>query len=344
MKKIRIIGGEKADWSVDKDRKNLEYFLSQINSVSVTDSFWDAEIYFFVWADLVKSPRYFFVRVIKFFFPKKKIIAWVTNDISHPKAHFTPARCVDLFISPNSKVSALFEDNGLAYIQIPFYVSSKTFQRSPLDREALAKELKVNLASVAGKVLVGSFQRDSLGADLSQSKWQKNPELFISILSQFPRDEVVLVLAGPRRHYLVRRCEEEHIPYIFVGDKKYIDQGVDDMAYNNLDEKTVSQLYSFVDLYLITSESEGGPKAVLESSLTRTLICSTNVGLAPDFLDPNLLYTKDDTGNVFHILKMIQAHDPQLQSFIDSNYKNVFAVLNDDTYLNLIKSAVERVA
>ena len=57
---------------------------------------------------------------------------------------------------------------------------------------------------------------------------------------------------------------------------------------NTVDKKNMNKLYNLSDLYVVSSRSEGGPKAVLEAAFAGTMILSTGVGLAPDFLHPGV--------------------------------------------------------
>ena len=43
----------------------------------------------------------------------------------------------------------------------------------------------------------------------------------------------------------------------------------------------------FLDFYLVTSREEGGPMGLLESLSTGIKVITTNVGMAPDFIDKN---------------------------------------------------------
>ncbi len=57
------------------------------------------------------------------------------------------------------------------------------------------------------------------------------------------------------------------------------------------DLETLNKLYNILDLYLVTSRIEGGPQAILECSITKTPIVSTNVGVAPEILHPESIFS-----------------------------------------------------
>jgi hypothetical protein len=338
MIKVKVIGKDNVGWSIDKDRSNLLSFLSKIPEVKITNSCVDADIYFFVWLDLVRSPRYFFIRLIKLF-SKKKIIAWVTNDITQSEKFLKVKWFADLFISPSDRVSLFLEKNNFKFVQIPFYVSEDVYKNLSQSRQELSKKLEIDFDLIRDKFLIGSFQRDSLGGDLNKPKWQKDPDLLISICESLPKEKYALVLAGPRRHYLISKCKEKNIPYVFIGDESFIENKKDDIFVNNLDEQKINILYNLIDLYLVTSKSEGGPKAVMEASLAKTMIFSTDVGLAPDFLHPDLIYSNDSKAK---ILEVVAGNIPleKIRNYIDFNYNKASNILNIDHYQDLVRKAI----
>ena len=196
--------------------------------------------------------------------------------------------------------------------------------------------IKIDYSLVKDKILIGSFQRDSLGKNLLLPKWQKNPDLLVKILSGLPREKFILILAGPRRHYLVKECERQSIPYIFVGESQCFAAGKDDVLVNNLSIEKINWLYNLIDLYLVTSASEGGPKAILESSLCQTMIFSTPVGLAPDFLHPFSLFDSGDYSKISeYILNCFDGKMKQTE-YIKYNFEKVLSVMENNHYQDLI--------
>ena len=143
---------------------------------------------------------------------------------------------------------------------------------------------------IEGRFLVGSFQRDSLGADLGRPKWQKDPDLLLDVLDALRSENVLLLLAGPRRHYVLEACRERSIPYLFVGREPEPGARDDDIEMNSLPVERIGALWNLIDLYVVPSRAEGGPKALLEAGLTETPIVSTPAGMAPDLLPDSLLF------------------------------------------------------
>jgi len=342
-KKVKILGRDNVGWSVDKDRKHMESFLSKVKNVKITNSYLSADIYFFVWYSQLLKKKFLPLRTLKNILKKKKVVAFITNDIrNHPDVYHQLSSLVNFWISPNSNISNFLKKKGASYKQIPFYVSPKKFYKIEKTKKEIAKKAGVDFSKLNKKIIIGSFQRDSLGKDLSKPKWQKNPELLIKILKKISNNSLLL-LAGPRRHFVINQCRKWNIPYIFVGNEKCIDREEDDIMINNLPQEKINLLYNLVDLYLVTSRSEGGPKAILEASLSKKLIFSTDVGLARDFLHPDLIYLEKKVNNLISSIKKIIKKESKIEEYQSYNYRKALSVLDEKKYLELITGAINSV-
>tara|TARA_Y100001935_G_scaffold248906_1_gene246728 strand:+ start:138 stop:1064 length:927 start_codon:yes stop_codon:yes gene_type:complete len=125
--------------------------------------------------------------------------------------------------------------------------------------------------------LVGSFQRDTEGSDLKSPKLSKGPDRFIEIVKHMRKSKpnLLVVLTGKRRNYIIENLENLKIPY------KYFEM----TNFNELNE-----LYNILDLYIVSSRVEGGPQSIVEASLTKTPVVSTNVGIAQEILSPESIF------------------------------------------------------
>ena len=81
---------------------------------------------------------------------------------------------------------------------------------------------------------------------------------------------LLIVLTGPARGYVKKQLEKMGIPYIHHFLSNYHD---------------IVPYYQVLDLYIITSRSEGGPKALLESWATGVPVVSTRVGMSAYLID-----------------------------------------------------------
>jgi hypothetical protein len=177
---------------------------------------------------------------------QKKIIAVATNEININSEQFKKAKkIVDLWVAPSQMMLERLTKAKVDVKYQPFYVDENIFKRLNNNKKELAQELKINYTLLKNKLLIGSFQRDSLGNNLSMPKIVKNPQLIIDILKNLPKDKYVLVLAGPRRHWLLDKCRKMSIPYIYVGQEPK--HSIDDLRINTLDKISINKLYNLID-------------------------------------------------------------------------------------------------
>lgn len=282
--KVFIYGGDNG-WSIDADRKYTETFLKEIK-IKLTKNWINADIIHAVWYSQLNNWR-------TYFWKKKYIIAVVTNEIEIHNEKFEEVKQkVNLWVVANSKQKKFLESKNVEVVFQPYYVDESIFRPLNLNREEICKELNIDYNKIKNKFIIVSAQRDSLGSDLLKPKWQKDPDLLIEILMKFQQhnSEFILLLAGPRRHYIISKCREYKIPFYYIG----IESKTDDLHVNNLSNQKVNCLYNLGDAYIVTSKSEGGPKSIIESSWTKTPILSTNVGIASDILRNDLIFKSSD--------------------------------------------------
>jgi len=336
--KIFVFGKDNINWSIDKDRESTLFFLKE-NRFIITRNIFESTHIFCVWYDLLLDFKYQWMKYFKKIF-KKKLIAVVTNDIT-----FTPKKVnllkdlIDTWIAPSEKIFNFLNKKRVKVHKIPFFVNPQLFKRLNLSKQKICEKLGISYKKIENKVVISSFQRDSLGKNLKKPKWQKDPDLLISILEKLPREMYILLLAGPRRHYIVSKCEEKKIPYLFYGDDVYIKRWKDDIYINNLSPSIINLLYNLTDVYIVTSKSEGGPKQVLESSLTKTLIFSTKVGMAPDILHPYLLFEENKINDLGEKILNFYTNPASFDKYIEFNFQKA----QNEMKLETLKERYKRV-
>ena len=312
--RIFLFGRDKVGWALDAEWKSTKMFLTDIGH-TVTSNFLTADVLHSVWWNSLLSPRVYPLRW-------KKIMAVASNEIDINDPQFVKAKgFVNLWVAPSQMMYERLKLAGVDVKYQPFYTDEKEFAKLRKSKEAIAQELGINYELLRDKLVIGSFQRDSLGGELNKPKWQKGPELLVHILSNLPRDKFVLLLAGPRRHWIINQCKELEIPYVYLG--KEPDTLEDDIKLNTLDKQTMNGLYNLIDLYIVSSRSEGGPKAVLESAFTKTLVLSTNVGLAPDFLHPWCIYATVEEV-LQKIIEIMEGKD--INEIVKFNYEKAYSI------------------
>lgn len=184
------------------------------------------------------------------------------------------------------------------------------------DKNALKRKYGINNQ----KFVIGSFMRDSLGDDLGSPKLEKGPDIFVQIIKRVCEmvgyNQILVLLGGPRRHWIRSEFEREGIPYLYIGNLVE----TDDIEINILPSYIVNELLNISDLVIISSRSEGGPRGILEAGATRTPIISTDVGIAKDVLNKSVIYE-----NISDAVEMTirQIYDKEYNALCEENYNNV---------------------
>ena len=156
----------------------------------------------------------------------------------------------------------------------PFWVNSKVW--FPMADQKQELRTKYNLPQ--NRFLIGSFQRDTEGSSIKSGNYKpklsKGPDTFFRIVKMLYEcnPNLTVILAGWRRDYLIQRLEEAKIPHIYMERVETLEE--------------MNELYNTLDLYIVASRTEGGPKAVFECAATKTPILSTNVGNTSNILNP----------------------------------------------------------
>lgn len=138
--------------------------------------------------------------------------------------------------------------------------------------EELRDKQRTRLGIPAGAFVVGSFQKDGNGwKEGLEPKLIKGPDIFIQTLESLKSSipELFVLLTGPARGYVKAGLQRLGIPYKHLFLRDYPEVG---------------RLFRALDLYLVTSRQEGGPKAVLESMASGIPLVTTRVGQAMDIV------------------------------------------------------------
>ncbi len=152
--------------------------------------------------------------------------------------------------------------------RIPLGIDLDRFRPPSPDQRARAR---ARFGIPQGVFCIGSFQKDGDGwGEGLQPKLIKGPDIFIEAVTRlaahFP---IFVLLTGPARGFVKQGLEKADIPY----------------AHHQLPQADmVADAFQALDLYLVASREEGGPKAVLESLATGVPLVSTRVGMAEDVI------------------------------------------------------------
>jgi glycosyltransferase involved in cell wall biosynthesis len=181
-----------------------------------------------------------------------------------------------------------------------------------LDKDLLREKYKEHFSPQ--DFVIGSFQRDSEGANPNNPKLEKGPDLFFDYVSSFNRDTVHVLLAGWRRTYLINRLKKANIPYTY---------------FELVDTEKLNELYSVCDLYAVMSRQEGGPQALFEAPACGTAIISTDVGMAREALPEQCIVNAKDPAAPMQV-SLKQTQDKMKKFEIKNhikNYDNFFSSL-----------------
>jgi glycosyltransferase involved in cell wall biosynthesis len=140
------------------------------------------------------------------------------------------------------------------------------------DRECREQSRRL-LGLPATGFVVGSFQKDGVGWGQGlEPKLVKGPDIFVAVVEELREriPELVVLLTGPARGYVRRALSQRRIPFSHIWARSR-----DELAH----------AYQALDVYLISSRQEGGPKAVLEAMATGVPLVTTRVGQAQELVE-----------------------------------------------------------
>jgi len=146
--------------------------------------------------------------------------------------------------------------------------------------------------------LIGSFQRDT-EKDGKTPKKEKGPDIFLKLLDKY-KDPFV-ILTGYNRQFIIDGLEKKGIKYLYK---------------ENIQDNEINELYNILDLYIVSSRVEGGPRAIFECALCKTPIISSDVGIASKILSKKSLFDWNNMDNFKNV-------EPD----IDFAYKNAVLYL-----------------
>lgn len=171
------------------------------------------------------------------------------------------SRMRDLILSTGISPSKVF--------LIPIGINPDFFyKQSPASRKAMRHKYGIPQHAT----VVGSFQKDGVGwGEGNVAKLIKGPDVFLKALAILKGSlaDIFVLLSGPARGYVKRGLERFKIPYRHIHLKEY---------------PQVGELFQCLDIYIIASREEGGPKAVLESMASGIPLVTTRVGQAMDLV------------------------------------------------------------
>ncbi len=277
--KVFLCGRDNIGWATDDDYFLTRRALGEVELVERADA-----------ADVIHAVNWrALLGIAPGVLAERIVVAHVSHDVramlGQPDyLHVVPY--VSRWIAQSRRAQGILTLLGLPTAYVHYVVDTAVFR--PLAAKE-RQELRARLGLPACAYLIGSFQRDTEGRDLASPKLVKGPDVFLEIVRKLHTDghPIHVVLAGPRRMWIKRRLSEAGVPFTFIGTEL---GSADDLTENTLDQRTINGLYNVVDLYVVASRLEGGPKAVLECAAAGTKVIAPDVGQAPDVLQPTQIF------------------------------------------------------
>jgi glycosyltransferase involved in cell wall biosynthesis len=154
--------------------------------------------------------------------------------------------------------------------RIPIGVDLENF---PLVDQAGQKSARAELGIPQSAFVVGSFVKDGVGlGNGSEPKLVKGPDTLIAVIERLREaiPELLVLLTGPARGYVRAELETRGVAlhHALLGTRA-----------------DLGRAYHALDVSLVASRQEGGPKALLESLAAGVPLVTTRVGQAPELLE-----------------------------------------------------------
>lgn len=278
--RVFLTGGDNIGWALDEDLRLAAIGLEGIVEFVALE---DCQIVHTVWWEGLNI------------LPREQLIGkWIVCHVpGEPFRYFSvPSHrhvihLVSTWISRSSQARNQLESVGIKSDMIPYVVDTSSFWPVSRNDKAL-EQFRKEHGIPNSTYIIGSFQRDTEGSDLRSPKLVKGPDILLEILKILKNRGLNfhVLLAGPRRQWLIKRLKEGRIPFTYIGQEIE----TDDMDVNSVSRQTLNILYNLIDLYVVSSRSEGGPHSILEAGAAKCKVISSVVGLAPDLLEPANIY------------------------------------------------------
>lgn len=260
---------EDAAWVIKKEGENLVSFLSKENvhmRLSITHLGARFKIVHFGSINTYLSstgPK-------KVHFSNRVVVTWYHSEEKDKRLEL--AKKISTFVDVIHTSCHLTEKTLIAkgvlaskikVIHIPIDLS--VFNPHP----ELKKDIRKKYQIPENKFVIGSFQKDGNGwGEGTTPKLIKGPDIFCDVIEKIKsKISVHILLSGPARGYVKKRLDEMKVSYTHL----YFDE-----------PDKICELYYALDLYLLSSRVEGGPKSLLESWATGTPLVATKVGMVID--------------------------------------------------------------
>jgi glycosyltransferase involved in cell wall biosynthesis len=176
-------------------------------------------------------------------------------------------------------------------VVIPIGTDTQLFRPATVEEKG---HIRKSLGLPLDKIIIGSFQKDGNGwGDGDTPKLVKGPDIFCDAVEMVAKDHPVhVLLTGPARGYVIKRLKRA---------------GISHSHFLLPDANSSAMYYRALDVYVIASRAEGGPKAILEAVASGVPLVTTNVGMVPDIMHNGVDCLVAPVGDVGVLAKNIAA-------------------------------------
>ncbi len=198
-------------------------------------------------------------------------------------------------------------------VRIPIGIDTKIFLPQTTENK---RRVRAKLDIPEAATVIGSFQKDGVGwSEGHEPKLIKGPDIFLKVIEKLKKEipDLWVLLSGPARGYIKNGLDKLGIPYRHEYLKDYQD---------------LSDFYDALDLYIITSREEGGPKACLESMSKGVPLVTTAVGQCRDLVENGknaMMAEIDDVSELAKFSLEILSNDKLQEALIREGYKTAEA-------------------
>ncbi len=265
----------KTKWICDVFKEEFIKYLNPNSKIQIVDRPENADC---IWLLAPWATR----KISKTYLEKKFVITTIHHiDIDKIEENTNYYKFIDSItnryhiICPKTEAT-LRNFTNKPIIQANFWINEHNFFKIDNKQNILREKYKIPLNSY----VVGSFQKDTEGKDDNLPKYSKGPDIFLKVVLDLKQKNhnIFVVLTGWRRTWLINQLEKHNINYVY---------------YELVELNEINELYNCLDLYVVSSRVEGGPRSIIECGLVKTPIISTDVGISELILHPESIYSSD---------------------------------------------------
>jgi glycosyltransferase involved in cell wall biosynthesis len=267
--------GERTSWSVDEDARQVEAAARRLG-YDVAPTGWARfarrQAVFLTSHFEALQPRWLESShrlAMAYLHGRPGTLGYPEFDRAYETLHKAPTRFARVQVT-HAEMRDLVLEAGVepsTVHVIPIGIDIEHFALVSPDRR-IAARLALELPMDA--FVVGSFQKDGVGwGEGLEPKLIKGPDVLVAALERIHTDvpELHVLLTGPARGYVRRGLDSRRIPYrhVVAGDRA-----------------DLGRAYHALDVYVVPSRQEGGPKGVLEAMASGIPFVTTRVGQAQE--------------------------------------------------------------